>query len=315
VNLRLRRWRSPSFLIPPVALKRPRGRPKKQQITPVAAGPRVLRSQRQTTDRVASFQEPEPILSIGLQSVTLAESREDIGQPPSPAPSDHLTPQEDAPKGALEESFHERLLGLEHQRAKPQSLSKVLESFSNQSRYLDKAAVTIMLKPPPSSPKPKKPSSMAKKPLSKEKKPSSRTKQPFSEANSPSEVRPEDLREEEELPAAVPGPELPLVETPRECSPEPHKPSREKTLVRSVPEPKLPGSRVAVSNRQKESSLMDGVANHPRLHKAVAAHIVDALAIMRKYYTQGKDREANRASNDPLTVRTKHRSKNVYKTN
>ena len=60
---------------------------------------------------------------------------------------------------------------------------------------------------------------------------------------------------------------------------------------------------------------MDGVANRPRLHKTIATHVADALLIMRKYYTQGKDREANRVSNDPLTVRTKVHSKNVYKTN
>jgi len=314
MKLRSWRWRSSSFLFRTVALKRPRGRPKKERITPVAAGPRVLRSQKPATDLVESFQEPEPIPSIGLQLVTLAESREDVGQPPSPSPSDHLVPQEDTPEVAPEESFHDSLLGLEHQQSKPQSSSKVLESFSNQSRYLDKATVTIMLKPPPPSPKPKKPSSTAKKHLSKTKKPSSRKKQPLSKANSPSGVQPEDLHEEEELPAVVPGPELPLVEMPRESAPEPHKPSGEKALVERVPEPKRPGSRVVVSDRGKESSSMDGVANHSQLHKTVAAHVSDALVTMLRYYTQGKDRKANRVSKDPLTVRTKDHSKNAYKT-
>jgi len=256
---------------------------------------------------------PESIPRIGLQSVTSAKSGEDVGRLSSPAPPDHLIPQEDAPKAVPEEPFHQNVLGPEHRGSKPRRSSKVLELFSSQSKHLDEATVTVMLKPPQPPPKPKKPSSKAKKPSSKAKKPSSRAKKPSSETKSSSEVQFEDLREEEELPAAVPGPELPLTRAPRGFSPEPQKPSREGGLVERAPEPRRPSSQVVLSDRAQGSSSTEGVANHRQMYKAIIAHLGDALTILRRYYTQGKDKKAKRASNDPLTVRTKDHRTNLYK--
>jgi len=126
-----------------------------------------------------------------------------------------------------------------------------------------------MLKPPQPPPKPKKPLSKAKKPSSKMK--------------SSSEVQLEDLLEEEELPATVPGPELPLMQTPRGSFPEPQKLSREKGLVERAPEPRCPGSQVVPSDKGKESFSINRVTNHCQLYKTIVTHMGDALTILWKY--------------------------------
>jgi len=129
-----------------------------------------------------------------------------------------------------------------------------------------------------------------------------------------SEVQLEDLREEEP-PATVPGPELPLVRMPRGSSPEPHKLSRERDAPERVPKTRRPGFRAVQSSRGNESSSTDRVGDYRQLYKTILKHMLSALDILKENYKQDENKKAQPKSNRPLTVRMKDHRKNLYETN